>query len=216
MNANRALVIEPAASWRRLQQSSEFFFEDLDTQMKEHHRQFLEALMGHERQCFLNAHPYERTEQRVDQANGFYHRQLTTRLGLLALRVPRTRSGCFHPQVLPRYQRREPVINEALKQVFLLGVSTRQTGRALATLVEDAVSAATVSTVAKAWDASVLACHRRELTDHYRYLIFDGVSVRIRLVGKPIQAKSAPARSACSFCSHFLLNYATNLLSLSP
>ena len=184
MNANRALVIEPAASWQRLQQSNEFFFEDLDAQMKEHHRQFLEGLMGYERQCFLNAHPYQRTEARVDQANGFYRRQLTTRLGVLELTVPRTRSGCFHPQVLPRYQRRELVINQALKQVFLLGVSTRQTGRALATLVEDAVSAATVSAVAKALDASVLAFHRRRLADHYRYLIFDGVSVRIRLVGK--------------------------------
>jgi putative transposase len=184
MNANPALVIEPAASWRRLQQSNEFFFEDLDAQMKEHHRQFLEGLMGYERQCFLNAHPYQRTEARVDQANGFYRRQLTTRLGVLALRVPRTRSGCFHPQVLPRYQRREPVINQALKQVFLLGVSTRQTGRALATLVEDAVSAATVSAVAKALDASVLAFHRRRLADRYRYLLMDGVSVRIRLVGQ--------------------------------
>jgi transposase-like protein len=184
MRANSALVIEPAASWQRLQAGSEFFFQDLDAQMKEHHRQFLEALMGQERQCFLNAYPYQRTAGRVDQANGFYRRQLTTRLGVLELAVPRTRSGCFHPQVLPRYQRREPVINEALKQVFLLGVSTRQTGRALATLVEDAVSAATVSRVAKALDASVLAFHRRRLPDHYRYLILDGVSVRLRLVGK--------------------------------
>jgi putative transposase len=184
MSTSTALVIEPAASWRRLQQSNEFFFEDLDAQMKEDHRQFLEALMGYERQCFLNAHPYERTDQRVDQANGFYRRQLTTRLGVLEVAVPRSRSGCFHPQVLPRYQRREPVINEALKQVFLLGLSTRQTGRALATLVEEAVSAATVSAVAKALDASVLAFHRRRLADQYRYLILDGVSVRIRLVGQ--------------------------------
>jgi len=80
MSTSTALVIEPAASWRRLQQSSEFFFEDLDAQMKEHHREFLEALMGYERQCFLNAQPYERTDQRVDQANGFYGRQLTPRL----------------------------------------------------------------------------------------------------------------------------------------
>ena len=168
MNANRALVIEPAASWRRLQQSNEFFFEDLEAQMKEHHRQFLEALMGYERQCFLNAHPYQRTAARVDQANGFYRRGLTTRLGVMDLKVPRTRSAGFHPQILPRYQRREPLINEALKQVFLLGVSTRQSGRALATLVEDAVSAATVSAVAKALDASVLAFHRRRLADWYR------------------------------------------------
>lgn len=184
MRTNSVLVIQPAASWRRLQHANEFFLQDLDEQMKANHRQFLEGLMHYERQCFLNAQPYERSEERVDQANGFYERYLTTRLGVLPLRVPRTRSGCFHSQVLPRYQRREPQVNEALKQVFLLGVSTRQAGRALATLVEDAVSAATVSAVSKALDASVLNFHRRRLPDHYRYLILDGVSVRIRLVGK--------------------------------
>jgi len=185
MRACEALTYEPAAAWRRLQQAKhEFFFEDLDQLLKQRHHQFLEELMSRERQCFLNAHPYERSSQRVDQANGFYRRNLTTRVGILELAVPRTRSGHFHTQVLARYQRREPVINEALKQVFLLGVSTRQTGRALATLVEDAVSAATVSAVAKALDASVLSFHRRRLADHYRYLILDGVSVRIRLVGK--------------------------------
>jgi putative transposase len=183
MRANEALVIEPAASWQRLQQANEFFFEDLDQQMKANHRQFLQVLMGYERQCFLNAQPYERTDQRVDQANGFYPRQLTTRLGVLDLRVPRTRSGCFHSQVLPRYQRREPVINEALKQVFLLGVSTRQAGRALATLVEEAVSASTVSAIAKVLDESVHTFHRRRLADAYRDVLLDAVSVRLRLVG---------------------------------
>jgi putative transposase len=185
MRACEALTFEPAACWQRLQAAkSEFFFGDLDELMKERHRQFLEQLMGYERQCFLNAQPYQRSHSRVDQANGFYRRGLTTRLGALELKVPRTRSGRFHSQVLPRYQRREPVVNEALKQVFLLGVSTRQTGRALATLVEDAVSAATVSAVAKALDTSVHAFHRRRLPDDYRYLLLDGVSVRIRLVGK--------------------------------
>ena len=183
MRTNSVLVVEPAASWRRLQESKEFFFEDLEAQMKENHRKFIEALMGWERQCFLNANPYQRTEQRVDQANGFYRRSLTTRLGVLELSVPRTRSGCFRTQVLPRYQRREPLINEALKQVFLLGVSTRQAGRALATLVEESVSASTVSAVAKALDESVGRWHRRQLSDEYRYLILDAVSVRLRLTG---------------------------------
>src|SRR2546422_1737904 len=185
MRACEALTYELASFWRRLQQPKhEFFFEALDELMKDRHRQFLEELMGYERQCFLNANPYERSPQRVDQSNGFYRRSLTSRLGVLELAVPRTRSGHFRTQVLARYQRREPVINTALKQVFLLGVSTRQTGRALASLVEEAVSAATVSAVAKGLDASVLSFHRRRLADHYRYLILDGVSVRIRLVGK--------------------------------
>ena len=185
MRASEALTYEAAACWRRLQQANpEFFFEDLDVLMKEQQHQFLEDLMIEERRCFLNAHPYERSEQRVDQANGFYRRGLTTRVGQMELRVPRTRSGLFRTQVLPRYQRREALINEALKEVFLLGVSTRQAGRALATLVEDAVSATTVSAIAKALDGSVQAFHRRRLSDHYRYLLLDGVSVRIRLVGK--------------------------------
>lgn len=185
MRASEALTYEPAACWRRLQAAKqEFFFEDLEQLMKERHHQFLEELMGYERQCFLNAHPYQRCEQRVSQANGFYERRLTTRLGVLELKVPRTRCGRFQTQVLKRYQRREPVIDQALKEVFLLGVSTRQSGRALATLVEEAVSATTVSAVAKVLDSSVGQFHRRPLSDEYRYLVLDGVSVRIRLVGK--------------------------------
>jgi transposase-like protein len=185
MRTNSVLVIEPAKSWPRLQAASkEWFFEDLDQMLKEQHRQFLELLMFEERQCFLNAHRYERSERRVDQANGFYQRQLTTRLGVLNLKVPRTRHGGFQSQILPRYQRREKMVDEAIKQVFLLGVSTRQTGAALAALLDEAVSASTVSQVAKVLDPLVSGWHRRPLVDPYRYLIFDGVSVRIRLVGK--------------------------------
>lgn len=152
--------------------------------MKENHRRFLEMLMLEERQRFLQAHPYERHPERGDQANGFYQRRLTTRLGGLELQVPRSRSVAFRPQVLPRYQRREGAVDEALRQVFLCGVSTRQAGPALGGLLDEAVSAATVSAVAKVLDESVGAWHRRKLSDHYQHLILDGVSVRLRLVGK--------------------------------
>ncbi len=55
---------------------------------------------------------------------------------------------------------------------------------ALATLLDEAVSAATVSAVSRVLDQTVAAWHRRVLSNTYRYLILDGVSVRIRLVGK--------------------------------
>lgn len=102
----------------------------------------------------------------------------------MELAVPRSRSGLFQPQILRRYQRREAVVDEALRKVFLLGLSTRQAGPALATLLDEAVSAATVSAVSKVLDQTVAAWHGRALPDTYRYLILDGVSVRIRLVGK--------------------------------
>ena len=183
MRANSALVIEPAQSWKRLQGAKEFFIENLDEFLHAQHKAVLEELMLYERECFLNAHPYQRHEGRVDQANGFYHRRLTTRSGSFALAVPRTRSGLFHSQVIPRYQRRDRAVNEAIKAVFLLGVSTRQTGRALAALLDEAVSAATVSAVCKVLDQAVEIYHRRALSDRYEYLLLDGVSVRLRLVG---------------------------------
>ena len=85
--------------------------------------------------------------------------------------------------MIPRYKRRDAAVDEAIKSVFLLGVSTRQTGRALAALLDEAVSAATVSSVCKVLDQAVARYHRRALSDHYEYLLLDGVSVRLRLVG---------------------------------
>ena len=52
------------------------------------------------------------------------------------------------------------------------------------TNIDEAVSASTVSQVAKVLDPLVTQWHRRPLRDQYRFLIFDGVSVRIRLIGK--------------------------------
>jgi putative transposase len=186
MRVAKELVIEPAQSWARLQQlkNSEWFVHDLEQQLKENHRLFLEELMRYERQQHLGTAPYERGPARSDQANGFYQRTLLTRLGAMELSVPRSRSGLFQTQILRRYQRREAAVDEALREVFLLGVSTRQAGPALASLLDEAVSAATVSAVSKVLDQTVAAWHRRALSDTYRYLILDGVSVRIRLVGK--------------------------------
>ena len=184
MRANSALVIEPAESWKRLQAANpEFFYENLDDLLQEQYRAILNELMRYERQEFLRCHPYQRHENRLDQANGFYRRHLTTRCGRLELDVPRTRTGLFRSQVIRRYKRRDPAVDEAIKNVFLRGVSTRQAGAVLAGLLDEAVSAATVSEVAKILDEVVEKFHRRPLLDHYEYIILDGVSVRIRLVG---------------------------------
>lgn len=184
IRANSALVIEPAQSWRRLQAANpDFFYENLDELMQEQYQAILNELMVYEREQFLRAHPYQRHEDRLDQANGFYRRHLTTRCGRLELRVPRTRTGLFHSQVIRRYQRRDKAVDEVIKGVFLRGVSTRQAGPVLAGLLDEAVSAATVSKVAKMLDGLVERFHKRAICDHYEYLILDGVSVRIRLVG---------------------------------
>ena len=106
--------------------------------------------MREERQQFLGAAPYERTSKRADQANGFYERTLTSSLGLMELAVPRSRSGAFRRN-LRRYQRREAVVDEALRRVFLWECAPGKRVRRWRGLLDEAVSAATVSAVAKCW-----------------------------------------------------------------
>jgi transposase-like protein len=183
VRASEALVIEPAKSWQRLQEAKDLFA-DLATQEHEQYQLFLNKLMEYERRTYLKYEPYQRGPERTDSANGFYERSLGSRVGTLELKVPRSRSGNFQSEIIPRYQRRQEVVNQALREVFLLGVSTRQAGRALSKLVGESVSATTVSEVSKVLDESVKEWHSRPLADHYQYLLLDGVSVRIRLGGK--------------------------------
>ena len=95
MRANSALVIEPAQSWKRLQGAKEFFMQNLDEVLHAQHKELLEELVLYERECFLNAHPYQRHKGPVDQANGFFHRHLITRAGSFELAVPEHAAGCF-------------------------------------------------------------------------------------------------------------------------
>ena len=69
---------------------------------------------------------YKRTNPRQDSRNGYYYRNLDTELGPIdELTVPRSRLGLFKTNVFKRYQRRQSAVNEAICNVFLAGVSTR-------------------------------------------------------------------------------------------
>lgn len=74
----------------------------------------------------LQAAPYERTEQRQGYRNGYKPRQLTTRVGTLALRVPQVREGQFSTELFARYQRSEQALVLTLMELVVNGVSTRK------------------------------------------------------------------------------------------
>jgi putative transposase len=71
--------------------------------------------------------------QRTDCRNGKYVHRLLTTVGEVLLEVPRTR-GRASPgtQVVARRQRRIPELDAIIRQVFLRGMSTRQTSAMLA------------------------------------------------------------------------------------
>lgn len=144
-------------------------------------KRLLEQALDDERTARLGMKSYGRdAEARQDYRNGYYARDLGTRVGRVrGLRVPRTRRGC-RSQLLRRYQRRQESVNELVREAFLRGVSTRQVGQVLEPILEEAYSASTISRITRQLDAAVEAFHRRGLHDAYVYLFLDGVVLKVR------------------------------------
>jgi len=165
-------------SWK---ERKAFFEEELGEQVRGEVKRLLEEALGAERTDWLGVGRYVRDEaERQDYRNGYYRRDLGTRLGRLqGLRVPRTRGGC-RSQLLGRYQRRQESVNGLVREAFLRGISTRQVGEVLEPILGEAYSAQTVSRIVQGLDQAVGTYHRRRLGDDYVYLFLDGVVLKVR------------------------------------
>jgi len=144
-------------------------------------QRLLEGAMEGELLEQLWAGRYRRTELRRGYRNGYRKRSILTELGLLErLRVPRDRDGQYQPTVLPRYQRRQEGVNRLVREMFLSGVSTRKVREVVEPLLGAGVSAQTVSRITRSLDGEVKRYHRRPLADHYRYLLLDGIVLKVK------------------------------------
>lgn len=162
----------------------EFFEEEVSERVRSQLKALLEQALELERDRHLQLDYYEHNPQfRLDYRNGYYFRDFVTRLGRLAgLRIPRTRRG-FRSQILPRYHRREAAVNDLIRECFLRGVSTRQVGQVLQPVLGEDYSAQTISNITRELNARAAQFHRRPLCDHYVYLFFDGVVLKVRDAG---------------------------------
>lgn len=124
---------------------------------------------------------YKRTNPRQDSRNGYYCRNLDTELGPIDdLAVPRSRLGLFKTNVFQHYQRRQAAVNEAICNVFLAGVSTRDVSSAIKPLLETTFSASCVSRITKSLDVKVKEFHKRQLLDEYQFLFLDGITLSVK------------------------------------
>ena len=115
----------------------------------------------------------------ADRRNGKYERHIVTESGDVVVAVQRTRLTSAR-EVLKGFGRRSAVVDRMILECFVLGLSTRKVGRALAGVLGEKVSAGTVSTIAKQLDGAVAAYHRRGLQNRYQFLLFDGVVLKSR------------------------------------
>jgi putative transposase len=165
-----------------VQNLQESFWGDFQGQTRQRLKELLEKDAEQQMAEYLGLKWHERTPaaERVDYRNGFYERDYVTGLGVIRLRIPRTRLRSFLPRCLRPLERRSPDVAELIRQAFLRGISTRQVGRVTAVVTGEPVSAQTVSNLTRVLDRAVQAFHHRPLEDDWAYLFLDGVWLKVR------------------------------------
>ncbi len=179
--------------WRRVKEfvdscTDSNFWVDIKRHTRSLLKDTLELAMLDEITRYMNRKSYQRTENSIDYRNGYYQRSLDSELGpLVNLKVPRSRLGLYKTNIFEHYQRRQRAVNEAICNVFLSGVSTRDVSGALKPLLETTFSASCVSNVTKSLNSKVKAFHKRELLDEYQFLFLDGITLKVKTSLKAIK-----------------------------
>jgi transposase-like protein len=146
-------------------------------------RVLAQALMELEVEQHVGAARYERTTARSGQRNGYRDRQWDTRVGSVALHVPRVRDGGFVPSLLEPRTRAERALVAVVQEAYVAGVSTRRVDNVVKALGLDGVSKSQVSRICAALDAEVERFRTRPLVGPYPYVWLDATFVRVRQEG---------------------------------
>jgi len=133
----------------------------------------LQQLMELDRDEHIGVGSYERGEGRRSQRNGYKNRQLHTRVGPLALRVPQTRDGEFYPAILERYQRSEKALVLALAEAYIQGVSTRKMQMITEQLMGKEFSSTTISRFSANLVSELNTWRERSFHKAYTYIVVD-------------------------------------------
>lgn len=142
-------------------------------------RLLLNAAMVIERERYLGAEAYERSEQRKDYANGFKPKRVKTRVGELALAIPQVREGGFYPSALEKGLRSERALKLGLAEMYVQGVSTRKVAAITEKLCGFEVTSTEVSRAASALDEALEQWRSREL-GQFPYLYLDARYEKVR------------------------------------
>lgn len=143
---------------------------------------FLNFAMQSERENYLQAKPYERTEDRIDVANGFKPKTVKTRYGALSLQIPQTRVTDFYPSCLEKGLRSERALVSTISEMYINGVSNKKVTKVLQTMCGLEVSSAQVSRCVQKLDEELEAWRNRPL-DSLQYIIFDARYENVRYGG---------------------------------
>jgi len=170
--------------------------ETLECAIRERVRELVECILEEELEEALGAKRSERRAERQGYRNGCKPRRLTLRSGSVALRVPRARmvnddgaAGEWHSQLVPRYRRSTPEVEQALVGVYLSGGNTRRIRQALAPLLSGApLSKSSVSRLVGRLEEAYQQWQARDLGEEkIAFLYLDAIYPLLRSASRVVK-----------------------------
>ena len=151
------------------------FESKLDALVRIKVEQTINAMLDAEADEITNAARYERKTDRKAFRAGHYERTLTAKAGKLSLKVPKLKGALFESAVIERYRRRESSVEEALREMYLAGVSTRRVDDISQLLWGERMPSQTLSDKLKKIYKEIGEWRKRPLESEYPYVFVDGV-----------------------------------------
>jgi transposase-like protein len=151
----------------------------------------INALLSAEADAVCGAEWGQPSAERVNQRNGYRHRELDTRVGTVDVAVPKLRQGWYFPEwLLERRKRAESALISVVATCYLLGVSTRRMDKLVATLGITSLSKSQVSRMAAELDEQVAAFRTRPLGESgpFTFVAADALTMKVREHGRVVNA----------------------------
>ena len=145
-------------------------------------RVMVNEAMRIERENYLGAKPYERSEERQGHANGYKPKTVKTRVGEVTFDIPQVREGGFYPHSLEKGMRSERALLLTLAEMYVQGVSTRKVAAITERLCGTQISPSQVSRAAQTLDEELEAWRNRTLGEIV-YLYLDARYEKVRQAG---------------------------------
>lgn len=151
----------------------------------------INALLSADADAVCGAEYGQPSPDRVNSRNGYRHRDLDTRVGTIAVAVPKLRQGSYFPDWLLEHKKRaEAALISVVATCYLLGVSTRRMDKLVQTLGITSLSKSQVSRMAADLDEQVTAFRTRRLDEAgpFAFLAADALTMKVRENGRVVNA----------------------------
>ena len=152
--------------------------------LREAVRCMAQLLMEEEVTQQIGAGRYERKTERKTQRNGYRERGWDTRVGEIALQIPKLRQGSYFPSLLEPRRRAERALLSVVQSAYVEGVSTRKMEEVVQALGLQGMDKSQVSRMCRELDGMVKEFRERALAiegeGSYPYMWLDALYLKVR------------------------------------